>query len=320
MRVKNSSLSKMGWRRVAALLEGELPASLVRPDAPLGGLSTYRVGGSASILIEVGSREDLLRLATLSSAEQWSVMVIGLGSNLLVADAGFTGIVLRLGSAFATTRIESPRVYAGGAAPLPVVARRCAAAGLGGFSWAVGVPGSIGGAVRMNAGGHGSDMSQVARWVEIVDLLTGLPCQRDITELRLSYRSSELQQHEVIVEVELMLCTSDCSREEERIREIVTWRRVNQPGGANTGSVFINPADDSAGRLIEAAGCKDLRIGTAAVSSLHANFIQADPGGSADDVFALMREVAERVESHSGVRLHPETQLVGFDETTWSPA
>ena len=303
-----------GWSRVAQSLAGELPASRVVRDAPLGALSTYRVGGSASVLVEVGSATDLEHLAQLGAAERWEFLVIGLGSNLLVADAGFDGVAIRLGSAFATVGIEESTVVAGGATPLPVVARQCAAAGLGGFGWAVGVPGSIGGAVRMNAGGHGSDMSQVLRRADIVDLAGGGRRQAGLVDLALGYRRSALRHHNVVVEVELSLRRSDREREEEIIRQVVGWRRRHQPGGANTGSVFTNPPGDSAGRLAEAAGCKGLRVGSAAVSGLHANFIQADPGGSADDVMSLMVEMARRVEAHSGIRLNPETHFVGYEE------
>lgn len=302
------------WFTAARHLATELPESRVVPGAPLGALSTYRVGGEAGLLVEVGSLKDLRRLAQAAAAETWRVLVVGLGSNLLVADAGFDGVALRLGAAFAVTRIEAPVVTAGGATPLPVVARQCAVAGLGGFGWAVGVPGSVGGAVRMNAGGHGSDMSEVLQSAEIVDLATGEEWHAVREDLALGYRRSALTHSHVVAEVEMLLQPSSRDREEKLIREVVAWRRQNQPGGANTGSVFTNPPEDSAGRLAEAAGCKGLRVGSACVSTLHANFIQADAGGSADDVMSLMVEVARRVKAHSGVRLRPETHFVGFDK------
>lgn len=302
------------WESVAASLRPRMPDSRVSVGASLGALSTYRVGGPAAVLVEVGSVRDLRSLAAATAAAAWETLVVGLGSNLLVGDAGFAGVALRLGSAFAGLRIEAPLVIAGGATPLPVLARQCAGAGLGGFGWAVGVPGSIGGAVRMNAGGHGSDVRQVLRWAEVADLATGRTTRLDVEDLRLGYRSSDLRSTQVVVEVQLELHASDREREEGLIREIVGWRRRNQPGGANTGSVFTNPPDDFAGRLVEAAGCKGLRLGSASVSEVHANFIQADPDGTAADVVSLMREVARRVESHSGVRLQPETRLVGFGE------
>jgi UDP-N-acetylmuramate dehydrogenase len=309
-----SPLVRHDWPLAIETLRARLHDSEVGGDAPLGALSTYRVGGRAAVLVDVGSRTDLEQFAALSAQAGWEVLVVGLGSNLLVADSGFDGIALRLGTAFANVSIRGAVVTAGGAAPLPVVARQCAAAGLGGFSWAVGVPGSIGGAVCMNAGGHGSDMRQVLDRVEIADLTKGGTWRATAHELAMGYRTSALDNYHVVVEVDLGLEPGDRRQEEQAIREIVAWRRRNQPGGANTGSVFKNPPGDAAGRLVELAGCKGLRVGTASISSRHANFIQADAGGSSSDVISLMREVARRVESHSGVRLHPETRLIGFDE------
>jgi UDP-N-acetylmuramate dehydrogenase len=144
------------------------------------------------------------------------------------------------------------------------------------------------------------------------DLRTGETRFMSTAQLDFSYRSSALESHHVVSRVDLSLEPGDISNGNELISSIVRWRRENQPGGQNAGSVFTNPPDGSAGRLIEAAGCKGLRVGTAEVSTKHANFIQADPGGSADDVRALMDLVVQRVEAHSGVVLHPETVMVGF--------
>jgi UDP-N-acetylmuramate dehydrogenase len=195
---------------------------------------------------------------------------------------------------------------------LPVVARRTAALGLTGFEWAVGVPGSIGGAVRMNAGGHGSDMAAVLRGVRVLDLRTGEDGSVSVAELDLRYRHSSVASHQVVLEAELRLAVGDRATAEAAISEIVRWRRAHQPGGPNAGSVFTNPAGDSAGRLIDAAGLKGHRVGTAVVSTKHANFIQADEGGSADDVLALMTEVRRAVRRRTGIDLVPETRLVGF--------
>ena len=131
-------------------------------------------------------------------------------------------------------------------------------------------------------------------------------------DLELDYRRSALADHQVVVHADLGLAPGDPVAGEEQLSEIVRWRREHQPGGQNAGSVFTNPPDDSAGRLIDAAGCRGLRIRSAEVSTKHANFIQADPDGSADDVWAVMVEVARRVRDSAGVSLHPETRLVGF--------
>jgi UDP-N-acetylmuramate dehydrogenase len=238
--------------------------------------------------------------------------VVGRGSNLLVADEGFDGIVITLGDGLASIDISGTTVRSGGAAPLPVVARRTAAAGLTGFEWAVGVPGSIGGAIRMNAGGHGSDMAQSLVRVRVVDLATGDQRQLSLTDLGLGFRSSVLGRSLVVTEAELALAVGDRSVAEAEISDIVRWRRENQPGGANAGSVFVNPRPDSAGRLVDESGAKGLRVGSAEVSTKHANFIQVDDGGSANDVAALMAAVRAKVRDHTGVDLHAETHFLGF--------
>ncbi len=285
---------------------------LVAREAPLGALTTYRVGGPAALLVHVDDDASLRAVVDAVSATGIEVLVVGKGSNLLVADAGFRGLALVLGDTFAAVDVAGTQVEAGAAAALPVVARRTVAAGLTGFEWAVGVPGSIGGAVRMNAGGHGSDMAAVLAGVRVADLRTGEDVWVDAARLHLGYRTSSVAPHQLVLRARLALAVGDVERGTAELAEIVAWRRANQPGGPNAGSVFTNPPGDSAGRLIEAAGAKGLRRGTAMVSTKHANFIQADEGGRAGDVLALMREVQARVRATAGVDLRPETRLVGF--------
>jgi UDP-N-acetylmuramate dehydrogenase len=287
---------------------------LGRRGVPLGPLTTYKVGGPAALFAEVASDADLDRVAKATSASGVDVLVVGKGSNLLVADAGWPGLAIVLGEAYADvwTGAGASRVRAGGAAALPRVARWTVREGLTGFEWAVGVPGSIGGAVRMNAGGHGSDMAASLVEAELVDLATGERRAVPAADLDLGYRRSNVAPHHLVVSATLQLEPGDRVAGDRTISEIVAWRRANQPGGQNAGSVFTNPEGDSAGRLVDAAGGKGLRVGTAEVSPKHANFIQADPGGSADDVLALMAEVRRRVADHAGVELHAETRVVGF--------
>jgi UDP-N-acetylmuramate dehydrogenase len=291
-----------------------LLGDLVQRDVAIGPRTTYRVGGPAALFVDVQDEHQLARVGAAVAATGIDVLVVGKGSNLLVTDAGFPGLALSLGDGFATTTIEGTTVRAGAAAALPVVARQTVRAGLTGFEWAVGVPGSIGGAVRMNAGGHGSEMAKVLERVRLVDLRSGTVGDREVAvaDLDLRYRHSVVADHEVVAWAELALAVGDRARGEAELTEIVAWRRANQPGGQNAGSVFTNPPGDSAGRLIEAAGCKGLRVGSAEVSTKHANFFQADAGGAADDVWALMEEVRRRVRTTAGVVLHPETRLVGF--------
>ncbi len=303
-----------------------------RRQVPLAGYTTYRVGGPASVLVELDGPDDVAALAAVVGETGVATLVVGRGSNLLVADAGFDGVAVVLGEGFSGIRIggteggeagagpgERVIVRAGGGASLPVVARQSAAAGLTGFEWAVGVPGSVGGAVRMNAGGHGSDMAASLVRVRVLDLSTGEDGWVPADRLRLSYRHSSIGPSQVVLEAELALDRGDRARSEATIAEIVRWRRQHQPGGPNSGSVFTNPPGDSAGRLIEASGAKGLRRGSAQVSTKHANFIQVDEGGRAADVVELMVEVRARVEQATGVRLVPETCLVGFDDPSGNP-
>jgi UDP-N-acetylmuramate dehydrogenase len=294
--------------RAAALL-----GARVQRDVPLGPRTTYRVGGPAALFVEIDDEAALAAVCTAVAETQIDVLTVGKGSNLLVADAGFPGLAIALGEGFAEIEIQGTTVHAGGAAALPVVARRTVAAGLTGFEWAVGVPGSIGGAVRMNAGGHGSDMAACLLGVRVVDLRTGEDGMVPASALDLGYRCSAVEPHHLVVAAELALERGDPATGARLLSEIVAWRRANQPGGPNAGSVFTNPDGDSAGRLIDAAGGKGLRVGTAAVSTKHANFIQADEGGRADDVRAVMDAVIELVRAATGIELHVETRCVGFE-------
>lgn len=314
--VTGEAPGERGWVALARSCTDVLtaPGSVCRLEEPLGPRTTYRVGGAARVLVEVDSVDDLVALASVIGPTPVPVLVVGRGSNLLVADAGFDGVAVVLGPAFSAIEVDGTSVVAGGAALLPVVARRTAAAGLRGFEWAVGVPGTIGGAVRMNAGGHGADMREALRDVVVVDLGEAgtRPVARSVSSLDLAYRRSALRPRDVVVQAHLELREGVPADAESTIGEIVAWRREHQPGGANAGSVFTNPPGDSAGRLIDAAGGRGLRIGSAEVSTKHANFIQADPGGSAADVRAVMAAVRQLVVDAGGPLLEPETVLVGL--------
>jgi UDP-N-acetylmuramate dehydrogenase len=288
---------------------------LARRHVPLGPLTTYRVGGPASLLVEARDEGDLEIAAAAVRRSGVPVLVVGRGSNLLVADTGFPGLALVLGDDFRGIDVKGEAVRAGGAVSLPVLARRTAAAGLTGLEWAVGVPGTVGGGVRMNAGGHGSDISGSLTRARLVDLAAppGEGVRHVVAaDLDLAYRQSAVRSSQVVIAAEFALRRGDREAAESSIAEIVRWRREHQPGGANAGSVFTNPPGDSAGRLVEAAGLKGLRRGSAFVSPKHANFLQVDDGGSAADVVAVMQEVIRLVEERFGVRLRPEVRMVGF--------
>ena len=300
------------WSAIASA--AELLGPLAERDRPIGELTTYRVGGPAALFSEPATVADLERLAAAVSATGIAVLVLGKGSNVLVADGGFAGLCVRLTDGFARIELEADVVRAGGAAAYPVLARRTAAAGLTGLEWAVGIPGSVGGAVRMNAGGHGAQTSDRLVACRIVSLQGGAERLVAASALDLSYRHSSIGPYDVVTEASYHLEHGDAALSTARIDEIVRWRREHQPGGQNAGSVFTNPPGDAAGRLVEEAGLKGFRIGSAAVSDRHANFIQADPGGSADDVRRVIAEVRALVAGRLGVELRTELRLVGFEE------
>ncbi|MEA2901267.1 MAG: UDP-N-acetylmuramate dehydrogenase [Actinomycetota bacterium] len=303
--------------RAAAELLGER----ARRDVPLGPFTTYRVGGPAALLLRAEDEDDLELARRAVAASGIAVLVVGRGSNLLVADSGFPGLVVTLGEKFATIDVDGTTVRAGGSVSLPVLARRTAAAGLTGLEWAVGVPGSVGGGVRMNAGGHGSEIKGTLRGARLFDLAAIVAGATDMTaaDLDLGYRHSSVAPAQVVVSAEFGLAVGDRAAAEAELAAIVRWRRENQPGGANAGSVFTNPPGDSAGRLVDAAGCKGLRRGSAFVSPKHANFFQVDDKGRAADVVELMEAVRAAVQQAFGVLLETEVRLVGFPQPSISP-
>ena len=287
-----------------------------QPHVNLGAMTTYRVGGEASLYVVANTEEDLFKVCDAKNETELPVLVVGKGSNLLIADEGFKGIVVSLGSDFSYSDFDqsSCEVDVGGIVALPALARRCVAAGLSGFEWAVGVPGSVGGAVRMNAGGHGSDMQACVQTVKLFDLHSGDINTVVNEDLDFGYRYSAVSQQQIVLGASLQLADDDNNSGERVLDEIVRWRRDNQPGGQNAGSVFVNPSDETSAELIDRLGLKGFRIGSAQVSPKHANFVQADVGGSANDVDAVMTAVAERVYAETGIALRTEIQRVGFED------
>lgn len=304
-------------RRAEAIL-----GDLAVVNAPLAPFTTYRLGGPAALYVHAESIDDLHLVSAALQDIHLPLLVIGRGSNLLVADEGFRGLALTLG-AFAEgislpEHGADPVAVFGGSVSMPVAARQSVHRGLTGLEWAVGVPGSIGGAVRMNAGGHGSDMAASLRRVRVYHLRKGIEANVQAVDLGLRFRGSALTDHHIVLSMTLQLEWGDVASGEKKLAEIVRWRREHQPGGQNAGSVFINPepGKNSAGALIDRLGLRGTRFGTASVSEKHANFIQADVGGSSRDVVALMSEIRHRVREAYGFDLRSEIRLVGFDPQT----
>lgn len=276
-------------------------------DADLAQHTTLRVGGPAALLVTVEDEESLARVVTSTATRSVPLLVLGRGSNLLVRDDGWPGVVLRLGAGFRGIEVEGTHVRVGAAEPMPSVAVRTAQLGLAGFAWGAAVPGTMGGGVRMNAGAHGADVSDTLVAARVMDARDGTIEEWGPERLALGYRSSALLAHHVVVSVRLTLRHDDPERIMAEIDDIRTWRRTHQPlSRPSCGSVFTNPPGASAGALIEQAGLKGLRVGGAEVSRTHANFIVTSTGARATDVEELIDLVVARVRERSGVELRTE--------------
>lgn len=301
--------------RAAAILEARAHGP-VRRGAPIGPLTSYRIGGPAGVSLEAEGPDDLAALAAAVAETGAPVLVVGRGSNMLVSDRGFEGIVVRLGSGFRWTKVEPPVVEAGAAMPLPALATLAADHALSGLEFGIAVPGSLGGAVRMNAGAHGGEMKDIVETVEVFVIGRGEHLSVAGADAGFAYRVSTLPLDGIVTAARLRLRAADAEAVDRTLREVREWRRENQPLRLpNGGSVFKNPPGDSAGRLVETVVGKGERVGGARVSEVHANFIVVDPGARADDVYTLMRRVQRRVLEATGVALEPELKLIGeFEE------
>jgi UDP-N-acetylmuramate dehydrogenase len=282
----------------------------VTDNAPLSGFTTFRVGGPADVLVEAESVDDLRAVADLR--EDLPLAIVGRGSNLLVSDDGFRGIAVRLGRAFRSHEPVADTVLnLGGAVHLPAAARLTARLGLTGFEFAAEIPATFGGAVRMNAGAHDGSMAGVLVDAELVNLRTGDIRTIDVADLDYSYRSSNLDADEIVTGGSIRLSPADPRDVAARIANYLHWRRENQPAGRSAGSVFKNPTGASAGRLIDQAGAKGMRVGGAEISSVHANFIVASSDARADDVWGLIWSVHTLVRERTGIDLEPEVRFLG---------
>lgn len=292
-----------------------IDSGLVHTNVGLDRITTYKLGGPAEMFAEINRMADLDLIAAALAADPKPLLVLGRGSNLVIADEGIAGVVIQLGHEF--SRIEvSEMVHAGGGAGMPQVARAATKAGRLGLEFLVGIPGSVGGGVRQNAGCFGQEIVDVLVSAVIYDLAQGRPRSVDVSGLDLSYRHSAVGPLDLVINATFRAEPGEPAVGEERMRAITRWRRDNQPGGTlNAGSVFKNPPGDSAGRIIDAAGLKGLAVGGAAVSERHANFFVAMPGARAVDVYRLVREVAARVEKATGIVLETEIQFAGTFES-----
>lgn len=284
-------------------------------DEPLARHTSMRVGGPADLFCEVSDASELAARLAEARAARLPVFVLGGGTNLVVADRGIRGLTVKLGRGFAETHWVSDGAGAtlsvGAAANLKRVAGQAIERGLAGLEFAEGIPGTVGGGLRMNAGAFGGELSQVVEAIEGLDG-AGAPLRLPRSELAFAYRRLELPAGLIVTRVEMRLGRGDAVEIERRAAEARRGRGLRQPLGLpNAGSIFRNPPDDFAGRLIEAVGYKGRRIGGAQVSPRHANFIVNTGGARAADVRALIEEVRAAVWRQRGVWLLPEVRLVG---------
>jgi UDP-N-acetylmuramate dehydrogenase len=281
-------------------------------DVPLGPLTTLRVGGPADRLAIPRTVEELRALVTLASDAGVPVFVLGKGSDVVVADAGIRGLVIR--NRVDELSIVGQRVRGGSGVAMATIVKRATEAGLAGLEWGISIPGSLGGAVWANAGAHGGDVSQVLVSTEVLDPRDGELRELPAAECGYAYRESRFK-HEPLVILNATLEApgrDDPGAIAARVADHQRVRRDTQPlADQNAGSVFRNPPGDHSGRLIEAAGLKGHRIGSARVSEKHANFLVTDRGGSAADVRTLGDHVRATVLARFGVELRYEIEFVG---------
>jgi UDP-N-acetylenolpyruvoylglucosamine reductase len=295
-----------------------LPPGVER-DYPLARLTTVRAGGGAELFARPGSERELIEVLAWAAAEALAVEVVGSGSNLLVADAGVRGLVLKLAGELAEIERDGHQLVLGGGARLPSAAAKAAGWGLGGLEFGINIPGTVGGAVRMNANAYGGELARVLEWVDVCTA-DGAE-RRGPGELGFAYRSSNLRPGEVVSRAGFALSEAEPAAVKAILAEMREKRREAQPSGIKTfGSTFKNPDDAraegrTAGQLLEAAGCQGLAVGGARFSPKHANFVENTGTATTADVLRVMAQGRRRVHERFGIELEPEVQVLG--EVDW---
>jgi UDP-N-acetylmuramate dehydrogenase len=298
----------------------ERPAS-VREGFPLAQLATVRTGGPAELFARAGNEPELAELLAWAAAQGVPVSVVGSGSNLLVADEGVAGLVLKLDRELAAIERDGAALQCGGGARLPAAAAAAARAGLSGIEFGVNIPGTVGGAVRMNANAYGGELGRVLEWALV--LSADGSERRAPAQLGLAYRSSNIAAGEVVARARFALTPADPASVKATLAQMRSRRHEAQPQGIKTfGSTFVNPSDPraqglTAGLLLSQAGCNGLAVGGARFSPKHANFVENTGAATTADVLALMTEGRRRVLERFGVALEPEVQTLGAVRFPW---
>ena len=291
-----------------------LPEGISR-DFPLSRLTTIRTGGPAELFARPGTVPELEAVLAWAAQEGVEVGVVGSGSNLLIADAGVRGLVLKLDQELTQITVDGTRIDCGGGARLPAVSAQAARAGLSGIEFGVNIPGTVGGAVRMNANAYGGELARALEWVDVTSAAG--TTRRCPDELGFAYRRSGLQAGEVVARAAFGLTPLPSDDVKRTLGEMRSKRRAAQPSGIKTfGSTFKNPSDPraegrTAGQLLEAAGARGLEVGGAAFSAKHANFVENRGEATTADVVALMGEGRRLVRERFGIELEPEVQTLG---------
>jgi UDP-N-acetylmuramate dehydrogenase len=312
---------------LARSLAAEVKGRVERTFA-LAPLTTYRLGGPAAVFVEPSETGDLAAVGRIlrDAAPGVPILALGRGSNLVVSDRGWPGVVVRLGpGGFSWIRPSSDAsqnagghddgLVAGASTSLPLLANWAGRRSLSGLEFLIAIPGSVGGAVRMNAGAHGGDVAGRLTGVRIFDIQHVEIEERGAGELGFAYRRSNLTESQLVLEAAFALERADGTEVRARMDQYRRHRATTQPGAVqNAGSVFKNPPGDHAGRLVETAGLKGHRVGGASVSELHANFFIADDGARAQDVFDLVQVIRARVKEVFGIELEPEIRFAGAFE------
>jgi UDP-N-acetylenolpyruvoylglucosamine reductase len=291
------------------------PPASVQRDFPLARLTTVRTGGDADWFARPRDAGQLEEALAWAGEEGLAIGVVGSGSNLLVADEGFRGLALKLDGELAGVAREGERLLCGGGARLPSAAAKAAGWGLSGLEFGVNIPGTAGGAVKMNANAYGGRLAEVLEWVDVCTA-TGLD-RRTPDLLEFAYRSSNLRSDEVVARASFRLEPGEPEAIKATMAGMRERRHEAQPSGIKTfGSTFKNPEDEraegrTAGQLLEAAGCQGLQVGGARFSQKHANFVENTGGATTADVLELMAAGRRRVHERFGVALEPEVELLG---------
>jgi UDP-N-acetylenolpyruvoylglucosamine reductase len=296
-----------------------LPPGVER-DYPLARLTTVRAGGPADLFARPATEHELAELLRWAASEGIQVAAVGSGSNLLVSDQGYRGLVLKLEGELSAIERQGARVVCGGGARLPSAAAQAARWGLSGLEFGINIPGTVGGAVKMNANAYGGELGRVLEWVSVC--APGGVERREPSQLGLAYRRSSLRPGEVVSRASFGLVEGEVEKIKGTMAEMRGKRREAQPSGIKTfGSTFKNPADDvradgrTAGQLLDAAGCRGLQVGGARFSDKHANFVENAGGATTADILGLISEGRRRVHESFGVWLEPEVQVLG--EVEW---